>query len=110
MLLFVYQKKYRWLLVPVFLVIFLINASDGFRYRILILVFAPLVYLNLKRKRRPKLIKLVILVFAAFILVTVVGAWRNNIRSGTAFISLNWDIILNAYMYFAKSLWILIVQ
>lgn len=98
MMLFVFQRKHRWLLVPVFLIIFLINLSDGFRYRILMLVFAPLVYLCIRKHRKLKLTRLAILVFAAFILVTVVGAWRNNIRSGTQLISLNWDVLLSAYM------------
>jgi oligosaccharide repeat unit polymerase len=98
LLLFAFQKKHRWLLVPVFVVIFLINVSDGFRYRILILVFAPLVYLSLAGKRKLNLTRLAILVLAAFMLVTVIGAWRNNIRSGTQLVSLNKDVLLSAYM------------
>lgn len=98
MLLYVFQRKYRWLLVPVFTIILIFSLSSAFRYRILVLLFAPILFNYLIKGKRPRLSSCLMLVVAVFFIVTVVGAWRNNIRSGTELISLNWDILIKSYM------------
>jgi oligosaccharide repeat unit polymerase len=98
MLLYVFQKKHRWLLVPVFTIILLFCLSSAFRYRILILVFAPILFNYLKKGKRPRLSSCIVLILVMFFIVSIVGAWRNNIRSGTELIPLNWGILLDSYI------------
>jgi oligosaccharide repeat unit polymerase len=98
MLLYAFQKKNRWLLGPVFVLILLFNLASGFRYRVLLLVFAPLLYNFLKNNKRPKLLSIAVFIVIAFAIVTVIGAWRTGIRTGSEFTTLNSSVLLDAYM------------
>lgn len=98
MLLYAFQKKYRWLLVPLFVLTLLMLMARGNRYRILILVLAPIVFNCLKSGKRPKTSTAVTMVIIAFIIVSVIGLWRNSIKGGAELQTINLNGLIMAYM------------
>lgn len=81
MIAFAFTKKSRWRLLPFFLLIFALYSTIGLRFRILILVLAPIVYYYLGTGRRPRLSQLVLAAAVAVLLIGGIGSVRNKLRT-----------------------------
>lgn len=56
---------------------------SGFRFIIIILLFAPIIYFYLKHNTRPRFNTLVILLTVTVVMIGVVGFMRDDVRAGT---------------------------
>lgn len=66
-----------------YVLLLIVYTTIGFRFRILILALAPVIYYYLKRNRRPQLILLVVPAIAGSMLIGVIGEQRAHFRTGT---------------------------
>lgn len=81
-LLLIYITKQRVRITLLFLPIILATITLGFRYMIIIILGAPLIYYYLKNKKRPKNMQIIIFVLLAFLVVGAVGGTRTDFRTG----------------------------
>jgi len=82
-ILYAFIKRKRKILWCFFIAILIIFCTIGFRFRILILVLAPLVYHFLKVKRRNITFRfIVIVIIIIFLIVSILGAVRGGFRGG----------------------------
>jgi len=83
MILYAFANRWRRALLPIFIAIFAVYCMMGFRFRVLILVMAPLIYHFLRNRRRPKTIHIVGAIVLGFLIIGGLGAIRGNLRSAT---------------------------
>ena len=81
-LLYATMRTRRIWLIPAFLVPFLVYTTLGFRYRLLILCLAPVVYRFLQARRRPSLMQLMFALVIAVMGIGLIGPLRKNFRAG----------------------------
>jgi len=81
MILYAFQKRWRFLLLPLFLIIFFLFSSIGFRFILVIFFLSVFFYEYLKRNTKPKLINLIVIIVIMFFIVGGIGAIRDSIRS-----------------------------
>jgi oligosaccharide repeat unit polymerase len=81
MIVFAFGRRGRIVWLACFAAALLVYTGIGFRYRILMHVFAPIIFVYLVRDRRPKLRHIAAVGLAAFLLVGVVGELRMSFRS-----------------------------
>jgi len=60
----------------------------GFRFIIIILVFAPIVFAYIKKNTRPKVVSIVMMLLVVLVMINIVGFIRDNIRAGKG---VQWD-------------------
>jgi oligosaccharide repeat unit polymerase len=82
LLIYITKKKLR--ITVLFLPFILATITLGFRYMLIIIFGAPLIYYYLKNKKRPKNKQIVIFVILAFLVVGAVGGGRTGFRTGGA--------------------------
>ena len=75
------RRSSKWLIVA-FIALLLVYTTIGFRFRILILVLAPIVYHYLRVKRRPGTLKVFAAGFGLILLIGAIGLTRTAFRSG----------------------------
>lgn len=73
-------KKYTILFFPILLAVF----TMGFRFRILIFIFAPIIFYYLVKNKRPSKFLLVICLIFIFTMIGVIGSVRGSIRVGNS--------------------------
>ena len=56
----------------------------GFRFVVVVILIAPVIYYYVNNKKKPKLISVCFLVVILLIMITLLGSFRNDIRSGTS--------------------------
>ena len=76
------RTRNRVLLLIGFVIIFTIYMTIGFRYRILLLMLAPVTYLYMLRRRRPGLGGLLIAGFVTVLMIGLIGGTRSATRTG----------------------------
>ena len=84
-ILYAFQKKRRFLLLPLFLIIFALFATIGFRYILVVMIVFLVFYRYLKKNEIPKLkdiFFLILIIFLMFLVVGGIGAMRGFLRSG----------------------------
>lgn len=79
-LIFITKKYKRYTII--FFPILIATISLGFRFRILIFIFAPFITYYLVYKKRPSKKQIIIILILIFIMVGVLGSIRGNIRAG----------------------------
>jgi len=72
----------------------------GFRFIILIMIIAPMIFNYVKKGSRPKLITLVPLTAFIALLISVIGFARGNLREGT---TVNWNSFNSNEIWYAIS-------
>ena len=81
MMLFAFSRRRRRWLAPIFVCLLLAYTTIGFRYRILILLGAPAVYLWLKHRRRPSIATMAVVALICVAMIGVIGHLRTAFRS-----------------------------
>lgn len=84
-ILYAFQKKWRFLLLPLFLAIFALFTTIGFRFILVVMIVFLVFYRYLKKSEIPKLkdiLFLILIIFLMFLVVGGVGAIRDSIRTG----------------------------
>jgi oligosaccharide repeat unit polymerase len=84
MLFYAFSRRGRKWLVVAFIALLLVYTTIGFRFRILILVLAPIVYHYLRVKRRPGALKVFAAAFAVILLIGAIGLTRTAFRSSSS--------------------------
>jgi len=81
-LLYATMTTRRVWLIPAFLLPMLIYTTLGFRYRLLILVLAPIVYRYLQQRRRPNILSLLFALAVTIIFIGAMAPLRQSFRVG----------------------------
>lgn len=82
MLFFAFSRTRRKWILAAFIGLLLIYTTIGFRYRVVILILAPVVYHYLRINRRPDIVKVAAVAIALMLLIGAIGELRNSFRSG----------------------------
>ena len=72
----------RFFLGVAFFAVFAIYTTLGFRYRILLLMMAPVLYHYIVKRKRPGIIGIVVATVVTILMVAIVGGTRGATRSG----------------------------
>jgi oligosaccharide repeat unit polymerase len=83
MLLYAFSRRGRVWLLPIFACLLLIYTTIGFRYRVLILVMAPVVYWYLAGRRRPGVVVMVTAALCCIGMIGIIGNTRRAFRTGS---------------------------
>ncbi len=81
MILYAFQKRWRLLLIPLFLIIFALSSTMGARFVLIILILSPIIYEYIKRNKVPKLTHIVTIILILFLIFGIIGALRVSIQS-----------------------------
>lgn len=84
MIVFAFMPRHRRLLLPAFLAVFVIYSTIGFRFRVLIIALAPIVYYYLAHRRRPSVTTLLAGAVVAALVIGGIGSIRTKVRSAAA--------------------------
>lgn len=88
LILFVFRRKptlrSRVFLAIGFLAVFAIYTTLGFRYRVLLLMMAPVLYSYLVKRKRPGVVGLAVAGLVTVLMVGIIGGTRNATRTGAA--------------------------
>ena len=79
-----FSKRFRWLLIPAFLLVLVLYATVGLRYRVLILVLAPVVYFYLRRENRPRITHIALAGVMTVLLIGGIGSIRTKVTYAMA--------------------------
>jgi oligosaccharide repeat unit polymerase len=82
LLFYVFARRGRKWLVVMFVALFVVYTTIGFRFRIVILVLAPIVYYYLKRGTRPNSLRVSIVAIVSIFLIGTIGMARGSFRAG----------------------------
>jgi len=82
MLFFAFSRSRRKWILAAFFGLLLIYTTIGFRYRVVILILAPVLYHYLKVNRRPDVVKVAAVAIALMLLIGAIGELRDSFRAG----------------------------
>ena len=100
MILFAFLKRQRWLLVPAFVLLLAVYVSLGFRFRVLILLVAPVVFLYLRWWKRPSARSAIVGITILCAVVGAIGAIRREVKTAEKVESIT---IAEVVMSFSKA-------
>lgn len=84
MLLIAFARRGRKWLVVMFVALLVVYSTIGFRFRVVVLVIAPIVFYYLKAQRRPSVMKVAAAGAALVLLIGAIGLGRRSFRSGSS--------------------------
>ena len=90
--------KNRILKIVLFVPMFMLQVTRGFRFFIIQIAISFFVYYFLKKETRPKLISALLLLLVLFVPIVIMTVFRNSIRAGGGvdFSSMNFEMIQKA--------------
>ena len=83
MLLYAFSHRGRKWLLAAFIAVFLVYTTIGFRFRVVILVLAPVIYHYLSIRRRPGVLRMAAVAVGMMLLIGAIGQSRSSFRAGT---------------------------
>jgi oligosaccharide repeat unit polymerase len=76
------SPRSRFFLSIAFLAVFAIYTTLGFRYRVLLLMMAPVVYWYMTKRKRPGVMGIVVAAVVTILMVSIIGGTRGATRAG----------------------------
>lgn len=82
MLLYAFSHRGRKWLLAAFVAVLLVYTTIGFRFRVVVLVLAPMIYHYLSIKRRPGVLRMAGVAVGIMLLIGAIGMSRSSFRAG----------------------------